>query len=691
MTGHTVRCLPPVFTPPTSDPAVLPPPTVPPLFRTECDRVLDASPELAHRLSQSTLAALRSSSTDLSLAQDRRLLFTVQEALQAHQHVFEQTFVQQLRQEVAEAMQALSPSTVTTSASPLTSLDQLSLVDDEEAEAAIAISRVVHQVELEAEWELAEWQAFCAVLLNERRIQAELNPLRPAVYAQALGDAAGRLGLPNAGRQMLLRLAAEVLARELKQIYAQASLRVRQQGIEPLGYRPIVQASAPVTPRVDVSQPGQLDALLHRLPSAPGSASTHLDPALASLLAASHAGDVDLRALSGLVQLLQQMMTEAGAQPGVRGLLQQLQPSFVKLAVNDPQVFDNGEHPGWQLINELVSYTTGFTRQEDAALQAFLEQVQPLIQRLVQLPSPETRDYTTTLDEVRALIERQNAELLESRQAALRALEEADQREALKPLLRQQVEHQLAGKVVPLAVGDFLQGPWIEVMALAMTHPDMPEAESQRLLNVVDELVLSLQRPTSLEERELLRGRLPELTSDLRKGMAMIEMPVKERSTFMEQLMAVHGRYLRATPQPRPELTPEQIVQQMREETLDSVWSQHDAEPDTRIDDLPTIPLGLDGKPTGEQPGRGPNAWVDHLRVGVWCKLASQGRWSTNRIVWISPHRNFFVVTSQRSGQLHNFTRSALLRLRKEGLATELPSRSPVQSAADTLARGLSS
>lgn len=657
-----------------------------PLLKAQCDHVIDTAADFARRISQGTLSALRNSSAELNTAMDRRLIFTVAEALQIHHNALDQAVAHCLKNQILEALSQLSRDMRLPTSTSRISISELSLVSDDEAEATVETSRIVQLVKLDAEWELAEWQSCCAAVLGEKDLRAESNPLRPEVYAQALSDAARVLNLDTPPRQLLLRVAGQVLAKQLKDTYSQLIHRVQQQGVQPLAYRAMVQASAP-NQQVDVTQPGQLDALLHRLPAkAP---SQRPDPALTALLASSQASEVDLQALSGLSHLLEQMVAQTASQPTVQPMVRQLQPALFKLAVNDSGLLSRGDHPGWQLINDMLAYVAGFSRQDDVSLKQFLSGVQPLINRLIALPNPVGVDYDLARQEVRALIEKQDAQLLQDREAELETLREADHKETLRPLLREQVEHQLRDRTVPLAVGDFLRGPWVEVMILAMTSKELGEDESQCLVNVVDELIDSLQHPTSLEAKQQLRDLLPDLTATLRKGMALIDMPPHARATLMEQLMAVHGRFLRSPPRPRPELTPEEIVQQMREEHVESQWLHSRSDVlDTGVDDLPTIPMGLEDHDSSAAEASAA-AWVDHLLIGTWCKLTTRGHWSTARVVWISEHRHFFVVTLERTDQLVTLTRKALIRLRNEGLATELQDRSAVQTAADQLIESL--
>lgn len=666
----------------------------PPLFQAHCERLTGLLPHLAHQLILGTLNALRTPSTDLALAQDRQLLFSVTESLQQHHARLAEALSHRLKEEVGLARRRHAPALLKAKPSAKPTLDELSLVDDADAQSMIEVARTVQLINMATEWSLRELQAFSGALLGDQDIDPEANPFTPAVFARALSDALAVLQLPEPARQLLLRVAGRVLAEQLHAFYVEACAHLRHEGIEPLAYKTVVNPHTPaVAAPTDLTRPGALDALLQRLPansqlSAP-LVSAALDRALQDM---PHATASPLRAdpqtIQALSQLLDRMVDETAALPGVQPLVKQLQAGMIRLALQDPQALSSEQHPSWQLINEVVSYASGFGPQDEVALRQFLDQVKPLMTDLANTPVPTNDDFERAREWVQAVIATQNADLLASRQAALQALEEADQREVLKALLQEQIEQQLEGRTVPIVASDFLRGPWVQVMAHVMTHPDMSEADSHALLNVVEDLVDSLQRPTTLDARDRLRQMLPSLTERLRKGMALIDWPPKLRGDLMEQLMVVHARYLRSPPAPAAELTPHQIVAQMRQERIDSVLPPAEAAPDSHLGALPTVPMGLDA-PAPDASASAAEAWVNQLRPGTWCKLSLQGEWTTARLVWVSHHHRFFMFASAKASDMHTLPRRVLLRLRGAGLATALQDRSLMQRAADSLLQDL--
>ena len=270
----------------------------------------------------------------------------------------------------------------------------------------------------------------------------------------------------------------------------------------------------------------------------------------------------------------------------------------------------------------------------------------------------------------------------------------ADQRQALKPILRQQVARQLAATKVTDRVKDFLSGPWVDVLAHTMATHDHDDAEVQAMLGTVDDLLMSLQRPATPEERHTLRRALPGLIERLQKGMALIDLPQGQRDAILDELMIIHSRYLRSAPKPRREPTPEELVRQMQdemaqEEELEPEPIQPRQELDTNVGSLPTVPMSFGDEAPSDQPVAAVSEWVDSLHKGSWCKLLLQGQWVSAHLLWFSANRQFFMFSSDHAGRMHSLTRRALERLRAEGLATSLEDRNLMQRAVDSLLQDL--
>lgn len=643
-------------------------------FRSHCEHVLARTPDLARQLVEQTQAALRASSADIAMAPDRNLLFQVSEAVQNHKGKLEAAFEQHVQSEVLKE-QALYAEKVPASTSHADALNitELTLVDEAQAEREIEISRTVQLIDLSAEWELRELQSFTAILQGEQTLRTHANPFRPAVYARALSEATRNLPLSSGERDMLLRIMGRQLATLLRALYAQACERLRQMGLKPLAYRAVTIPRPQPPGAINITQPGALQSLIGRVAQA-----------------GSNPHPTDQAALHMLTRLFKQIDTDEALQPAVKKMISMLAPSVLHVATQDPQLLRSDRHPTWQLINQVAAYASGYSEPGDAGLTGFAEFLSPLVQRLAQDPAPDSRLFDDTLGDVQTFIEQQSHAQLQNTQHAISELEDADHRLTLQPMLRQQVEQQLAQSTIKGSIKAFLLGPWVDVLTQTMTDSSGPHDDANLMLITVDDLIQSLQAPTTMAERDALRLSLPDLIKRLQRGMAVINLPTDQQTAILDKLMGVHSHHLRATPapvKPKAEPSPAELVRQMKAEMARDETTLPPPRPDldTNLGSLPTVPMLYGDNAANLGRDSALTQWVDTLRKGMWCKVLMQGQWTTVHLLWISANRQFFMFTSDKLGRLHSMTRSALVRLRTEGLATDLEDRSLMQRAVDSM------
>lgn len=670
---------------------------------------LGRAPELAHRIVARTQAVLRDSGSDLSLAQDRNLLFGVAEAVQARRADFESALAQHIQDEI-RATQGDGPSG--RKLQELT-LDQLTLVDESQAEQDIEISRTVQLIDLIAEWELRDLQACTSALQGDTTSRPHANPLRPAVFARALGAATRVLPLSAGERNMLLRLASRVLADCLRDHYREVSASLKSLGCQPLPFKAVTHPRrSPPPSALIVTQPGALQSLLDRIPLPPpppppasptasggaltfGALSRKLDEINDPQGQVARRGEAQVSRL--LSTLFQQMQADAEVPAPVRQLIGQMEPVLQRAARQDDWVLRGDQHPAWRLINQMAAYAAGYSENEAVALRGFLAFMQPRIARMLPEPGPRSVEIETTLKEMQQFIVSQSQAAIQQAPQAVARLREADQRLTLRPLLQQQVANQVELVKLPQVIKDFLCGPWVEVLTHTMATNSPEDDESQAMLSVVDDLVHSLQRPESMDAREALRRKLPDLSSRLQRGMASIDMPRAEQETLLEALMRMHTRVLMATPKPPK---PERERTGFESSTLanldalldDLRFMQAGERPlDTHLGSLPTVPMAFGENADDAAILARRRQWADALTPGTWCKLFMQGQWSTARLLWVSENRQFYLFDSDLAGRLHSLSRRALERLRAEGLATSLEDRSLMQRAVDSMVQELDS
>lgn len=602
-------------------------------------------------------------------------------------------------------------------------IDELTLVDEAQAEKDIEISRIVQLADLKLEWELRELQGLAALMLPDVSRGEDPTACGPAVFARAISQTIYEQVLEPEQQALWMRLAGPMLVEQLRPLLSTVTLQLKAAGLQAPRYRTILapnsgpvlkaapaaaEAAAPAIP------PEQLQALLRSMPllqrGLPAGGARAAAPALPQ--AAGEAefrlqpmGDAGAEAASVSVALLgrlfERLLADPQVAPALRGSIARLEAPVRELAASDPGVLSSEQHPAWALINKIAGHSSSLPSHDAERGEAFQRFVDPLVARLTQGVPDKPEAYAEALHQVQTFIDDEQRQQIERTRPAMDALGQKEAEHRLLPLLRDQVEMQLgkAQEVSP-TVATFLRGPWIEVLAKVMAAEGAESPEAQALVGTVDELLASLQRPATAADRADLRRRLPTLIGRVQQGMELIDLPQQHRNRVLAELMQTHRRHLTeraeeappvpAPPAPQvvpravPAAAPVQPAAQQAPVTEPAAlqdWQGHD----THIGALPTVPMPLGAAAEGDPAGD----WIDALRPGLRCKLNLQGVWATAQLAWVSDNGAFFMFTSNLAGGMHSMTRRGLKRLRSEGLATDVAEASPVQRALGGLLQDL--
>lgn len=606
------------------------------------------------------------------------------------------------------------------------SLDSLQLVDETQAEQDIEVMRMVQLAELSGEWELRELQARTATLRGERDIRAEANPLRPEVVARAFWKATANLQLAPEARLLLMRAAGEPMARALREAYAQSLKRLESWGVQPAAYRAVQlhspagrgapPSAAPPNSGFDVTRPGALDELmggrgrrdsassgLQLSPEAAARLNAALDRVLAQLPAAGGEANVirahqaaldaaarddgDRQVVALLAQLSERILHDATLLPAVHTRLARLQKPVLTIALRDARLLDDHSQPSWRLMNRIASHVMGYTDPADPRLVPFLADLDQLLDPLANARAPEAAQHAEALAQVDAIALKHLRIEQRASGSSIEKLRAAERREELQAGYREQLAMQLAGTHASpgAALRRFLTDTWSLVLAESSLRDGATSPNTARHASTVDDLLRSLQPPRNADERAHLVTQLQPLLARLNEGMALIRLPEAEREAALQALMARHTELLKGESKTR-ELTPEEIVQRMREEVLDDVPSGSTVGGDSLLDvsGLETVPAELMSASATPAPASKPGAWLDKVNTGTWCHLALQDGWTPLRLLWVSEARNHWLFSSA-PGVTHSYTRRALERLAGEGLAVPLETRNLLERAVDAV------
>jgi hypothetical protein len=657
---------------------------VPPQLQRFVDDELARSGPLIERTQVGALQLLREHHGGLT-ASEREHHFPIVEALQRGATRYQTAFLEALRAGVTQEMRAEAGAAAEASVG-----GGLELMDESRVEVDIEISRAMQIIDSTAEWELRELQTFTSALCGQQHVSAESNPLRPLVYATALWRAACAVTPQPAQQAILLRTSAGVMAGLLKNAWAAASTRLEAQGVEPSIYRTVLLAPGAALERAAAAatpQAGVLAEALGRIAS-PAPAGTaafgrQLDPAAST--------SADPRVVELLSRMFGLIRADTQLSGACRSVIARLQVAALRIGLQDTTMFESLEHPVWLLTDRIAHASAGYPVPDDprqAALLSFCEAIAEEISRHAASDAAMFKRGAARVDKF--LAEQLQWQLREAA-ATVESLRRAERREILGQHLSQRLAEQMAPVRTSPEIRRFVTGAWAKVLAEAMLQFGEQAEPTSTYLKAVDDLLWSLQTPDHPQSRQRLLGLLPGLLQRLRAGMALIGMPAAEQQVALDALMVVHTEALRPGRAGAETLTPEQIVQRMRDEVVPDVPPARPfADSVIDIASMDTVPADFMLTDASAANVEEVTRHLEALAPGQRQRLFIQGRWARAQLLWRSDQSLYFLYAGERAGRTHSITRRALERLDAAGLVQPLEAKSLVQRTLDALLNQLS-
>lgn len=724
----------------------MPIPIAPVLQRFVDDELARAGVMIERTLS-GTLQLLRDGSQSALSPNERVHHFELVEALQRRGAEFQRAFLTNLNSLVVEVLNEQQSGQA---AEPVAA-GSLELMDESRVEIDIEISRAMQLIDITAEWELRELQTFTSTLVGQTHVSAESNPFRPLVYATALWEAACAVSTVPVQRVTLLRIASGVAAGLLKNAWAAACTRLESAGIEPGTYRTVLLTPAATAGRglavADSDTPGVLGNLLARMPdgvdemrlgigssasvsgfvarggvprAAGGTLNAEFEQALARLeellchapgntpalasdrtietakrlalhrtaLLASASLPLERQIIELLSRLFDAMLSDRLVQAPFQAVLARLQASALRVALREPDMLESPVHAVWLLFDRIGEAGAGYPRADDVRGAELLQCCHSLAEELASAKTPDSTVYGHALSRLDIFLAEKLQEQLRAAQPALATLQLAERRE----ILQQHLSLRLVDQMVPMrtspGIRRFVTGTWAKVLAESMLCHGEQDETTRNYIKLVDQLLWSVQLPDHPQSRQRLVSLLPAMLKCLRSGMALIALPPAEQDAVLNELMAVHTEALRPGGRSSAGLSPEDIVQRLRDEVLPET-TRSIAFGDSVIDlsSMETVPADMLPSGVTTELADDPGARVEALRSSQRLRLFLRGRWATVQLLWRSDQSLFFLFAGESPGRTHSITRRALERLASAGLMLPLEPRPLVQRALDRLMR----
>jgi hypothetical protein len=488
--------------------------------------------------------------------------------------------------------------------------------------------------------------------------------------------------------------------------FAQRFAREFEEGNAPVDI-PVTDFDATVPAALEaLKEMKQVDEVVQRLQSRRGAAA----PPVAAGDTTVEAIRAQLRSQSrGVAQSLSlevvTLMVDNIAQDGrlltpIQQLIRRLEPPLLRLALVDPRLFTNKQHPARVLVQEVADHSLAYASPVSPGFVEFAAAIEEAFAMLSQAPIENAEPFERVLNVLRDEWRRAAKASQRSRDEAVQALQHAEERNMLAEKITREILGHADAARVPAVIVDFLCGPWAQVVAQARIGGSVAVATADKYQALISALLWSTHPDISRKDTAKLTRLVPPLLSTLREGLETIHYPSTKTSAFFEALMGLHQRAFRAEQKnlaPAPDLPTAAAVPRANLLEDGNPWIAPEEARASNFMDLPDSPAdaadvasvseGLQATGAGAA-ASDRDAVIDlsTLELGCWVELMVNDQWVRTQLTWASPHGTLFLFTSA-AGAPQSMTRRSRDKLVAAGHLRVISGQPVVDGALNVVAQ----
>ena len=387
----------------------------------------------------------------------------------------------------------------------------------------------------------------------------------------------------------------------------------------------------------------------------------------------------------------------------VQKLIRRLEPALLQLALVDPRLFTNKQHPARLLVQEFAHHSLAYLSVHAYGFEEFLRALEEAVAPLINVRIESAEPFELVLGGLQNAWRRADLASERSRAAAMLALENAEQRNLLAEKIAEEIVGHPDAVQVPEFVTEFLCGPWAQVVAQARMTGPSGVAAADKYQALISAMLWSAHPELARTNTSKLTRLVPLLLTTLREGLETIHFPVTKTSAFLEALMGLHQSAFRAARKPQAGEAKARVasIEALRHKLLEvgNPWVAPEEALASNFMALPDAPGQPELPPiehTLSQTAGASDAHlaadpvdvvlVSSLPLGTWVELRMGGQWTRTQLSWASPHGTLFLFTGV-AGATQSMTRRSCDKLVAAGNLRVISGRPVVDGALNAVAQ----
>lgn len=478
---------------------------------------------------------------------------------------------------------------------------ELSLLDDADYEATLAINKSSSRLRFNCAEELVGLDARMSVLIGRPQLAADDNPFGPKLVCEALLEGMNRLKVEQKVQLVLLNQFDLVLYPELPVIYREINRFFLGKGILP-DFKAGIRNRPDQAARVKSRQPEQTEllGLFEKMAAGQGAGSS--TPGIGgggqqaagagaallgiSMLEALNRLQVGALSLPGGVTIdLRSSLTGTGGFPNVVRELQQspamlsasqietvmidavamlfdylfedqaipehlkqliakLQVPVLKVAILERGFFTQRDHPARRVLDMIASLAVQPAGQEGRTdpLQA---EVEAVIEKIINEFDQDAGVFEQACAALAEIEARRERELESGIADSVAEIQRTERSEIADAVVREHIRNALAEQPAPESIAVFLRDHWARLLVNEYVEEGETSPHLSAHIETMRELLWSVQNKPDMDSRLMMVRILPGLLKRLREGVDKVSMPADAVEKFFAELVTLHANAVR--------------------------------------------------------------------------------------------------------------------------------------------------
>ncbi len=410
---------------------------------------------------------------------------------------------------------------------------------------------------------------------------------------------------------------------------------------------------------------------------------------------AAEISDTDTLTLDIVALLFDYILKDASIADAIKALIGRLQIPYLKVALLDKDLFSKKSHPARRLLDAMAEAAVGLG-ESALAHDALYEKIAYVVGRVIADFDSNLELFGELLSEFESFLQDDLASTQRRTELSTKSLRTREKVVLAKMAVDEAVKQRLDGVDTREFVRQFVQDYWRQM--LIVTHVESgPESEDWKVqLELIDELVWSVQPKTNPEEKKELTTRLPKLLKALRVGMHELEMEPTVCSKFLTMLASVHvvsvkqveeaslaeRKLTKREQEQEVAIAAEQSEEEFVKQALHRLFTRKSIEAAELDIDLTAFeaapaPEAVAEEIVAENPDD--NVYVEQvmeLDLGDWLDLTtSDGGCVRSRFTYISPVTGRYLFTDRQGNKAFDLDFDELVAFFRRGGAVRIETR----------------